>query len=62
MNLQDAVYCEGACEEHIGNVKHVHVYKPSTDADWGWFWYCEAAIENDKKAGFTVEEEADDGN
>lgn len=40
--------CEGACEEHRGEVKEVLVQ------GWGYFNYCEEAIKEDTRRGFTV--------
>ena len=45
--------CEGNCEKHVGPVQRVHVWDGSHD--WGEFWYCLAAIAEDRKRGFTVE-------
>ena len=47
--------CEGACEEHIGDVTVVHVR--SEHHDWGTFHYCDAAKEEDMRRGLYVEEE-----
>ena len=41
--------CEGSCEVHRGEVKLVTV------GGWGYFAYCEAAIEEDKSRGLVVE-------
>ena len=45
--------CEGACERHRGEVKHVHVSSPFKD--WGFWNYCEEAIRDDIQYGFKVE-------
>lgn len=42
--------CEGSCEEHKGVVKEVYV------KGWGYFYYCEAAIEEDKRNGLIVQD------
>lgn len=42
-------FCQGMCEQHRGEVKLVTV------ARWGYFAYCEAAIEEDKSRGLVVE-------
>lgn len=42
--------CEGSCEEHKGEVREVYVKR------WGYFYYCEAAIEEDKRRGLIVTE------
>ena len=45
--------CQGDCERHVGPVQLVHVW---TDAyDWGEFWYCSAAITEDRHRGFHIE-------
>lgn len=44
--------CEADCQPHRGEVKHVHVTHESRD--WGLFWYCDAAVEEDLERGFTV--------
>lgn len=45
--------CDGSCEKHAGEVLRVHVR--SATHDWGEFWYCAAAIEEDRQRGLTVE-------
>ena len=49
--------CEGDCiethGEHSGDVQHVHVVA-SDGYDWGDFWYCRNAIEEDSRRGFVV--------
>jgi len=46
--------CEGSCETHRGNVQHVYSGEdPKTKKPWDW-WYCQAAIEEDKARGFEV--------
>jgi len=40
--------CDGACEEHTGEVKVVNVH------NWGNFNYCESAIEEDTHRGLIV--------
>lgn len=47
--------CCGSCEEHEGEVKEVHVVSPN-GYDWGTFFYCETAVAEDEKRGFTVTE------
>jgi len=42
------VECEGACEEHQGEVREVHVLC------WGKFFYCEEAIVEDRRRGLYV--------
>ena len=42
--------CAGSCEEHKGEVKEVYV------KGWGYFYYCEEAIEEDKRRGLIVTE------
>lgn len=45
--------CEGSCEEHIGEIRQVRVIGKG-GYDWGLFFYCEEAIEEDKRRGNTV--------
>lgn len=42
-------FCQGMCEKHRGEVKLVTV------RSWGYFAYCEAAIEEDRSRGLVVE-------
>ena len=53
MNDKDATkkQCQGACEEHVGEVREVFVQ------GWGYFDYCETAIAEDRKRGLIVIEE-----
>lgn len=46
--------CDGACENHIGDVIAVNVVDQKDGRDWGDYNYCEAAIEEDRDAGFAV--------
>jgi hypothetical protein len=48
--------CDGSCEEHIGEVRPVHVVHIATGHDWGNFYYCDAAKEEDVGRGMRVEE------
>lgn len=43
--------CEGCCEDHRGVVKAVRVSHISSGTDWGYFSYCEEAIETDTRHG-----------
>ena len=45
-------HCEGACKEHTGEVSQVNI--ASGYMNWGEFWYCESAIAEDERRGFTV--------
>ena len=47
--------CDGACKEHVGQIKRVHVIDPR-GYDWGEFFYCENAIKIDRERGMKVEE------
>jgi len=47
--------CEGKCERHVGKVQRVHVRDAVHDHDWGEYWYCQAAIKEDRARGFTVD-------
>jgi hypothetical protein len=44
--------CEGSCEPHAGEVQRVHVWFGAHD--WGEFWYCATAQEEDTRRGLTV--------
>ena len=48
--------CEGACEKHSGRVKAVRVFHKESKTDWGWFSYCESAIEEDTSRGMVFED------
>ena len=45
--------CDGRCHKHRGDITRVHV----TDglADFGYFNYCQTAIESDRRSGLDVE-------
>ena len=45
--------CEGSCKKHIGDVEEVHVIFKNK-YDWGTFCYCQEAIAEDRRRGFTV--------
>lgn len=45
--------CEASCKQHTGDVLRVHVW--GAMHDWGEFWYCDTAIEEDRQRGLTVE-------
>jgi len=42
--------CEGACEQHRGQTKAVRAYDKEDGFDWGWYSYCENAIEENEKS------------
>jgi len=44
--------CQGDCAECRGELQVVRVTHPSYD--WGYFSYCDAAIEEDKSRGLVV--------
>jgi len=49
--------CEGACKAFNkckGDTKIVHIIDPKDNYDWGYFYYCDTAIETDRKNGFLV--------
>ncbi len=48
--------CQGSCEHHSDDVFRVRVRHLRTGHDWGEFWYCRAAIEEDRRRGLYVEE------
>ena len=41
----------------MGDIKQVTVTDPdgTPGGEWGTFWYCETAIEDDRRSGFIVE-------
>lgn len=45
--------CDGNCQGHEGEPKLVRV-KTKSGYDWGYFSYCETAIEEDRFRGFIV--------
>lgn len=49
--------CEGNCGDngHIGIVRRVRVIDEHKPYDWGEFWYCEFAIQEDRDREFIVE-------
>ena len=47
------MHCEGSCEEHNGEVVPVLCYAPGDREPWK-FNYCEEAIAEDERRGFTV--------
>lgn len=59
--------CDGSCEKHVGEVKPVYVLDydcPDSKPPWK-FNYCDEAIAEDKRRGFTVlvkEEGSNDSN
>jgi hypothetical protein len=46
--------CEGNCEKHTGQVVCVRVYDKKHGNDWGWYSYCEEAIDEDTRSGFAL--------
>ena len=55
--------CDGSCEDysngHSGPVRRVHVWGHGASKEDPWeFYYCDIAIAEDRKRGFTVEEVA----
>lgn len=46
--------CEGMCDACRGEVIAVTVYHPDTLRDWGLYFYCQNAIEEDRKRGLDV--------
>lgn len=51
--------CDGVCVingDCKGEVIRVRVVGPS-GAEWGYFNYCQTAIDSDRKSGFYVEED-----
>lgn len=52
---EQVVGCEGACDEHTGDIVRVHVWRDEHMKDWGEFNYCEEAIREDRSRGLRVE-------
>ena len=48
--------CDGLCKEHRGRVRPVKCYQLMDRSPWR-FHYCEEAIQEDRRRGFTVETE-----
>ena len=46
--------CEGNCVEHRGDVRAVRVANIQSGIDWGYFAYCEEAIETDTHNGMRL--------
>jgi len=51
-NSLDKLNCEGGCEKHFGTIRRVNVSHKGYD--WGEFYYCEIAIQEDISRGFEV--------
>jgi len=54
--------CEGSCEAHVGEVKRYHVTHIPSQHDWGYFFYCDAAVKEDtenREMKVTLADEAD---
>lgn len=49
-------HCEGNCDEHRGDVKCFQVIDGKDNYDWGFYFYCEKAVEEDLRRGFKLEE------
>lgn len=46
--------CEGGCEGHRGETRCVRAVDKEHGNDWGWFSYCEEAIEEDTRRGLAL--------
>jgi hypothetical protein len=46
--------CDGSCEEHKGECKVVFVESANHRCPYWYFSYCDEAIAEDKRRGFTV--------
>ena len=46
--------CEGMCDRCKGEVSAVTVYNADSLRDWGVYFYCEGAVEEEKRRGFDV--------
>lgn len=47
--------CDGSCGEHVGAIRKVRVWYGCFD--WGYFNYCQAAVEEDERRGLIVNEQ-----
>ena len=47
--------CDGSCEEHRGQTVPVFCTHPYHNNPYLYFSYCEEAIDEDTRRGFTVE-------
>lgn len=60
-NCREKTMCEGGCEHHEYGVQPVRVIdRTGTPHDWGYYAYCPAAIEEDKRRGMDVITEGHD--
>lgn len=54
----ERVECEGNCVRddggHSGEVVRVNVTDASNSKDFGGYWYCDNAINEDRRRGFAV--------
>jgi hypothetical protein len=56
MNKEGYMTCEGSCEEHVGDVVDVWVTSINFNNGLPWhFTYCQEAIAEDRRRGFTVD-------
>jgi hypothetical protein len=46
--------CEGMCDKCQGDVRAVTVYDPASLSEWGLYFYCEGAVEEEQRRGFDV--------
>ena len=46
--------CDGACQEHVGPTRLVRVSSLYGGNDWGYWAYCEAAMQADRANGLRV--------
>lgn len=51
---QPIIKCQGNCDIHKGRIYCVEVRDIRNQKDWGFFSYCENAIEIDRKNGLDV--------
>jgi len=47
--------CSGSCDKHAGQVMVVRVKHIVSGHDWGYFAYCDTAIDEDRRRGLEVE-------
>lgn len=48
--------CSGECDDHTSDPRQVRVRHKQSGTDWGLFWYCDAAIAEDRRRGLSVED------
>lgn len=55
LNCRFNRHCEGGCGMHKGDIQVVRVIDPKgIPHDWGFYTYCQAAMEEDQSRGMNV--------